>query len=90
MYGLAAVLRHGLKASERPKLGLRRKDFLYRLGSERSDQLVLKIEHAGEEPEGVKGLEGGQRNCRVDKCPADVALVGNVVDAADLCSGVHA
>ena len=90
MHRCMAVLRHGLEASERMELGLSLEHTFYGLDSQRPDQLVLEINYAREEAEGLKGIVGAARNGRVGECAADVPLTGGVVQTADVCIWVGA
>jgi len=90
MHRCTAVLRHRLEASERVELGLGLEYTLYGLGSQRPDQLVLEIDYAREEAEGLEGLVRGDRDGSLGECAADVPLLGGVVHAEEVCAGVCA
>ena len=88
MHRRAAMLRHRLEASERGELALSLKHTLHGLGSQCPNQLVFEVGDAGEEAQRFKRLVGRDRDARANKRTADVALVGDVVHAAELCTGV--
>jgi hypothetical protein len=88
MHGRTTVLRHRLEPSERDELALSLEHALYGLCSQRPNQLVFEIGDAGEETERFKGLVGRDRDGRVSERTADMPLVGDVVQAAELCTWV--
>jgi len=86
MHRRAAVLRHGLEASERDELALSLEHTLYGVDAQRPDQLVLKVGDACEETERIKGLVGIDRDGRLGERAADVPLVSEIVHSAERCT----
>ena len=86
MHRCAAVLRHGLEASERDELALSLEHTLYGVDAQRPDQLVLKVGDACEETERIKGLVGIDRDGRLGERAADVPLVSEIVHSAEPCT----